>query len=205
MLAPTINIIIPHIYNVGREDGLRKCVKSILDSEYLLQQIQILIIEDNPRLGVPHRLKQGVEQTKGEYIVFGSNDILFYSDTLKIAIQESRDLNKQLISFNTGPLLPDNGNICEHFMIKRTLLSKLENQEIFSLDFNHVGCDNWLWAQAELLNEAYHSTKAQLIHNHFSKGFDYDTTYQLGWSKHNEDRKVLKHKLNNLYNKKELL
>jgi hypothetical protein len=146
---------------------------------------------------VPMKVKQMLEQATGEFICYASDDIEFEPNSLLLAVEESKQMGKGLVSFNSGAVLPDNGNICEHFIIQRDLIEKIGG-EIFDTEFHHVGCDNLLWAKCEKLNQAYHSEKSLINHYHYSKGAPMDDTYKLGWSEVGKDRELLKIKLANL-------
>jgi tetratricopeptide (TPR) repeat protein len=187
---PLVSIILP---TLGRKEGLQRCLQSIERLEYPKERVELIVLEDTPRLGVPQRVAEGLARAKGNLIVFASNDIEFTPDSLKIAVEKSKQYG--LVAFHDSPVYEDNGNICAHFLIRKDLIEKLEHKQIFSTDFNHVGCDNWLWAQADKLGEAYHCEEAKIIHNHFSKGAPMDETYLLGWEHAEEDRETLKNKL----------
>ena len=62
---------------------------------------------------------------------------------------------------------------------------------------HHVGTDNLLYAQCDKLGEEYHSEKAIIAHYHWSKGdkVSFDFVAEKGWSKVEEDRKILKEEL----------
>lgn len=188
----TVDIIIPHMYGT-REKGLNDCCSSIENLNYPKELINSMVIGGDD--SVPVKVKRGVEQSKGKYIVFAANDIVFDKDCIINAINTSKEHNKALVSFNEGELLPDRGNICTHFLIRRDFLPQLEKGEIFSTDFNHVGCDNYLWAQAEKLGQATWDGSSKITHNHFSKTGKFDETYAKGWSKAEQDRITLKEKL----------
>lgn len=187
-LLPTISIIIPQL---GRPEGLKRCLDSI-DHLYYPKHLIEVIIEEGEET-VPIKVKRAFEKSKGDCIVYAANDIEFTPDSLYNAIRK----DKGLVAFNTGEVLLDEGNICEHFLIWRNLVSELENGEIFSTDFHHVGVDNWLWMQAKKLGRAIRAENAIIHHHHFSKEKDvlYDEVYDKGWSKVEEDRKLLKKKL----------
>lgn len=191
---PSISIILP---TLGREEGLLKCLESIKNLNYPSHLIETLVLEDIPRLGVPQRVAQGLKESTGEFICFAANDIIFDRDCLKQAVMNYYLTGRRLISFNEGPLTHDLGNICTHFMIKRDLVPEI-GDKIFDTRFHHVAVDNLLWAKASKLGQAYHSKTAKITHNHFSKGAPWDSTYELGWSKVEEDRKILKEELEKL-------
>lgn len=189
---PLVDIIIP---TLGRPAGLQRVLKSITQLNYPPDKIRVYVMNDEPRIGVPKRVKEGVEQSTGDYVCYASNDMEFTPDSLLLAVRDSVNQNKALVSFNAGPVYPDEGNICEHFIIRRNFIPQLENKEVFSTEFWHTGCDNWLWAQAKKLGQAFHSTDAIITHKHFTRGAVMDDIYKLGWSHVDEDRKLLKEKL----------
>lgn len=186
---PTVSFIIPSL----RPEGLAKCLESIKNLNYPQDKIDICVL-DAPEPTVPQKVAEGVAKTKGEYIVYAADDVEMTPDSLKIAILSSLVNKKALVAFHSEEVLPDEGNICAHFVIRRDFLPKI-NGQIFDTDFHHVGVDNLLWAKCKRLGEAYHESAARIIHNHFSKGADYDATYQRGWSHVEEDRALLARKL----------
>lgn len=192
---PKVSILIP---SLNRPEGLKRCLDSIKQLNYPQNLIQFMVKEGEGT--VPCKVKEMLEQATGEYIVYASDDMEFTPDSLYIAIKESMDLKKSLVSFNSGPLLEDHGNICEHFLIKKSIINSIGG-EIFDTEFHHVGVDNLLWAKCKKLGEAFHSKKANIRHYHFSKGAEYDKTYSTGWSKVKEDRLLLDKKLKELYEK----
>ena len=194
---PRIAILIPHI-EYKREEGLVECLKSTVTA-YPKDLLGLYII-DGDSMTVPEKIKKGLSwatiDDKYDFVCYAANDMVFHKDCLFHAVVDSLTFDKGLVSFNEGVLLADQGNICTHFIIRKDLISKLENGEIFSTDFHHVGVDNWLWAQCKKMGEAHYCENARIVHNHFSKGVTgIDETYQKGWSHVDEDRKVLAEKL----------
>jgi glycosyltransferase involved in cell wall biosynthesis len=173
---PKISIILP---TIGREEGINRCVDSILNLDYPQENIETLIIEDKPRLGLPKRLKEGVEKSTGEYIVYAADDMEFLPDCLLQALSCANEA--ALVTFNTGKLLEDEGNICEHFIIKKSFISKIGG-EIFDTDFNHVGVDNLLWEKCKKLNQAKRCENARINHHHFSITGVKDEYYEASWN-----------------------
>lgn len=192
---PVVSIVIP---NLGRPEGLQRCLKSIGKLNYPQELIET-IIEEGPA-SVPEKMVKLVAQSTGDFILFGSNDIEFLPDSLITAVNECIEKDLKFLSFNTGPVLSDLGNICEHFMIYKDIIPELEKGEIFSTDMNHVGVDNYLWAQMEKLGYAYKSENAVIKHHHFTKGAQWDDTYSKGWNEETvkKDREILKQKLEQL-------
>lgn len=202
---PTVSIILP---TLGREEGLKRCLDSITALNYPKEKIDVKVLHDSfgeDRKGVPLLVKQGVEETKGEWIVFAANDIEFAPDALIIAISDGLREKKSLVSFNTGDFGEEKGNQCEHFAIRRDFLPHI-NGEIFDTEFYHAGCDTYLWAQAEARGEAMRSMRAIVTHHHFSRGnIEPDEVAKLAWKKDmvEKDRKLLKRKLTALARKAE--
>ncbi len=187
-LLPTVTIVIPQL---GREEGLSRCLESI-DRMYYPKHLVEVIVEEGPDT-VPVKVERAYGASRGSVVVYGANDIEFAPECLYNAVQASK--HHGLVAFNEGDVLPDEGNICTHFLIKKDLVPKLEKGQVFSTDFHHVGADNWLWAQAKRLGEAYWCKEAIIKHHHFSKGSEYDEVYKKGWSKAEQDREILKKKL----------
>ena len=203
---PVVTVIIPHLSKVDgknlghRDEGLRRCIDSIKAQTYPQDRIEVVVL-DGPE-SVPEKVEIGLRQSKGDFVVFAANDMELAPDALEAAHKDSVEFNKALVAFNGGALLPDEGNICEHFMIRKDFVKELENGQIFSTDFHHVGCDNWLWAQAKRRNEAFRSERAKMTHHHFSKSRNaMDAVYKRGWDKVDQDRQTLRRKLTRMEKK----
>jgi len=191
-ILPTISFILPHLDIGGtRAKGLQDCIDSIKALDYPQNLIDIYVINGDET--VPQKVKRGVNETSGEYIVYAANDMTFHKDSVRIAIDHSLKNNKALVSFNEGPLLPDKGNINTHFLIRRDFLPYIGG-EIFSTELTHVGVDNLLWAKAEALNECEWCEQAKITHNHFSKTGVMDEVYMKGWSNVDGDRAKLNYR-----------
>lgn len=195
---PKISFLIP---TLGRPDGLNRCVASIDDLIYEKNLIEKLIVEDSPRKGVPLRMKELFDRSTGDYLVFASNDTEFAAESLMIAYLYMKDNNLDLCSFNTGEVSSDQGNVNEHFMIKRSFVEEKLAGEIFDTRYNHVGVDNLLWARAKKFGKADRCNNAIVNHKHFSTGkSEYDEIYDLGWNEESvkKDREMLKKDLEEL-------
>lgn len=187
---PKVSFIIP---TLGREKGLKRCLDSIKNLNYPQELIETIVLDGAGT--VPAKVKQGVEKATGEWLVYAANDVEFMPDSLMSAYLVALVSGKRLIAFNTGDVLPDEGNINEHFMIRRDLVPVLGG-EIFDTEFHHVGVDNLLWAKAKRLDECLRAEEAVVKHYHFARtNAPMDEVYQLAWSKVEEDRALLKRKL----------
>lgn len=194
---PQISVVLPHLSlgNPEREEGLKKCCESINNQNYPKELIRTFVIDGEGT--VPEKVKKGVEELWGEYIVYAANDMEFHPDAFILAYIASRTHSKALAAFAGGDVLPDDGNICEHFMIRRDFIPALGG-EVFDTEFHHVGVDNLLWAKAKKLGEAIRVPEAHFVHRHFSHGFPMDAVYNKGWERAARDRELLTRKLKEL-------
>ncbi len=190
-LLPTASILLP---TLGRPEGLKRALVSIDRLLYPKHLMEVIVLEGEET--VPQKVDKGFKQSKGDYIVYASNDMEFYPLSLYNAIKTSQETKKGLVSFNSGVVLPDEGNINEHFVITRNLANQLGH--IFDTDFQHVGVDNLLWHKAKKIDQAIRDPFAFIKHNHFSRGSEYDDVYKKGWENAEKDRELLKTKLKTL-------
>lgn len=196
---PKVSFVIPHL---GREEGLKRCTDSIKALNYPQDKIEIIIINDVPRLGVPKRLNEGVARATGTWIVFAANDLEFTPDSLIIAYKQATGIGGRFISFNTNMPGETKPRLCEHFLIHRDIVEMLKGK-IFDEDFNHVGVDDLLWAKMKKLGEARRCDKAIVHHYHFSRpGGKMDDVYEKGWNAESveRDRRLLSEKMKQLDN-----
>lgn len=186
---PKISFVIP---TLGREEGLKRCLDSISALNYPKHKIEVIVKQDSfeDRVGVPKLVKQGVEESTGDWVVFASNDTEFTPESINEALAVGQD---GYVAFNTGEVYEDEGNINEHFMIRKDIIEKIG--EVFDTDFWHAGCDNLLLAKMRKLGIFIRADKAVVNHFHFSKGAEMDKIYDLGWSHIEDDRALLAKKL----------
>jgi len=193
---PKVSFILPTILGT-RPEGLKKALESIKKLDWPDEQKEVIVLSDEPRIGVPKRVAEGVAKATGEWFVFCADDMEFKPDSLMCAFKTAMDNGKFFMAFNTGEVSPDEGNICEHFMINKRLLPKIGGM-IFDTDFYHVGVDNLLWAQMKKLGQAMRCQRAHVIHNHFSRtGEEMDEVSKIAWNAENvkHDRDLLTVKL----------
>lgn len=217
---PKVSFVIP---SLGRREGLERVMSSIVHLDYPQDKIEIVIVHDGEtptdwekdwnrderikvvylpeRQGVPKALKKGVEESTGDWIVYAANDCEFTPMSLMTAFKVAFDNNKKFMAFNTGYVGPDEGNICEHFMLRRDLIEKLGG-EIFDTEFHHVGVDNLLWEKLKLLGQNMRCDKAVVIHHHWSsnpgrEGGEMDETAKIAYNEEDvrKDRELLSKKL----------
>ncbi len=197
---PTITLLIP---TLGRSEGLNRILNSIIKSIYPKDNIFPEVEEDLESKGCPLMVnllfKRSQKKQKTDYCIFLADDTELTPTCLLEAINECLEDDLDLLALNTGEVLPDKGNINEHFIIKTDFVNKVLKGKIFDEDFWHVGCDNLLWHIANKKGKAKRSENAILKHYHFSKNLSsIDKTYEKGWSKVDQDRELLQKKLKEL-------
>lgn len=191
---PTVSVIIPQL---GREEGLKKCIDSLKSQNYPQELIDIKVYDGEGT--VPEKVKRGVEETAGEYILYAANDVIFHPNDLIIAVFEALISQKSLIAFNTGVRNPE-GYICEHFIIRRDFLPQIGG-EIFDTDFRHYGVDDLLWKKCEKLGQAGFAENTRTQHIHFSRLWmkkEPDEVNKIALKYMKQDRALLKKKLEEL-------
>lgn len=193
-IDPTVSFIIPQL---GREEGLQKCIDSIKNMDYPQHLIDIHVIEGDET--VPVKVQKGVEQSNGSIIVYAANDMTFDYQCLRNAISESKRLDKALVSFNEGNLLTDSGNICTHFLIRRDFLPEIGGF-IFDTSMKHRGCDNVLWNKADKLGQAHWCEDCVIEHRHFSIGYPMDEVYMKGWEETEEEKELREFQMSGIVN-----
>jgi tetratricopeptide (TPR) repeat protein len=187
-ILPKLAILLP---TLGRPEGLERCLESIRKSFYPKDLITVYT-DDDAEASVPVKVNRLAKaHLDVDAYVYAANDVVFETFSLRDAARASKEHG--LVAFNSGDLYPDQGNICEHFIITKNLVDKLG--EIFCERFHHVGCDNLLWAKASKLGQAYRCEAAIIKHHHFAKGEPMDAVYERGWSQVEQDRAILKEEL----------
>lgn len=177
---PKISILVP---TLGRPEGLQRLKDSIEALNYPKELLEVLIEEDEPRIGVPQRLVSLLRQATGDFACYMANDTEFTPDALLHALKTHFETGARLVSFNTGDF-SDKGNICEHFIIRSDLVHELG--EVFDTRFNHVGVDTLLWSKCKQKHDAFRSEKAIVKHHHFSRpGCEdmFDEVNEWAWNK----------------------
>lgn len=192
---PKISFVLPTMGT--RPEGLKRCLDSINNLNYPKDKIETIIKYDdiNNRIGVPKLLKKGIEESTGEWVVFASDDTELTPQVIIEALKIGKD---GFVAFNTGELLPDGGNRCEHFIIRKDVIAKIG--EVFDCRYFHTAVDNLLSAKMDKLGIFVRAEKAIVNHYHFSKGATMDETYKIGWNEEcvKHDRALLKEDLEKL-------
>ncbi len=189
-VLPRVCILLP---TLGRPEGLRMCLESI-ERLYYPRHLLRTVVDDGEGT-VPQKVnRMALAHPDADCYVYAANDMTFDPWCVYRAAQMSKAYG--LVTFNAGPVYPDEGNICEHFLITRALADQLG--EIFSEKLHHCGCDNLLWARAKALGQAARCEEARIDHRHFSRGAPLDDVYHKGWSQADNDRRILAEELERL-------
>jgi tetratricopeptide (TPR) repeat protein len=183
---PRVAVLIP---TLGRPEGLKRCLESISRLYYPKHLVRVVVDADEDAT-VPVKVNQMARDNRdwADAFAYVGNDVEF-SDPYCLYCAAVASVNHGLVTFNSGPLYPDNGNACEHFLITKGLVDKLG--EIFCERMYHVGVDNLLFFKASRLGQAKRCEEAKITHYHFSKGEPMDWVYEKGWSQVDLDRKIL--------------
>mgnify|MGYP006921293522 CR=1 FL=1 len=194
---PKISFVIP---TLGRQAGLERVINSIKALNYPQDKVEIIVIEDEPRIGVPKRVNEGAAKATGEWIVFAANDLEFTPDSVMIAFRIAMENSKLFMAFNTNMPGETKPRLCEHFMMHKKIVARLDGK-VFDEDFNHVGVDDLLWAKMQKMGQAMRAVPAIVHHYHFSRpGGQMDAVYEKGWNEESvsKDRALLETKLKEL-------
>ena len=189
-VLPRVCILLP---TLGRPEGLKRCQESIEGLYYPKHLLRTSV--DDGEGTVPQKVNRlAAANPDADCYVYAANDMAFDPWCVYRAVLASR--GHGLVALNAGPLYPDGGNICEHFLITRALADQLG--EIFSEKLHHCGCDNLLWARAGKLGQAFRCEDARIEHRHFSRGAPMDEVYHKGWSQVESDRRILAEEIERL-------
>lgn len=160
-----VSVIIP-VYNV--EKYLKRCIESVLAQDY--SQYEIILVDDGStdssgkmcdeyesiysqirvihqeNKGVGGARNTGVENSKGEYILFVDSDDYIESITLSTLVKKAEDNDADLVVFNMRTVT-DEGKI-----IRKTNLSLPDG--VFNID----GCKELFFATISAWSKLYKST-----------------------------------------------
>jgi len=199
---PSVSIIIP---TLGRPEKLHRLLTLIKQNAGYSNYEVIVKTDDFPpnNIGVPKLLKQGVEESKGDLIMYLGNDCMPEKDFLQLAvfrmIKEFPDLDG-LVGLNDGYW---KGEFFTHFLASKKLLPMLDG-EFFHTGYFHCGCDNELFSRCNKIGKAVWAEESKVYHDHpVQTGFkpqDVDDVYKLAYRK---DR--MEHDKNLLHERSELL
>lgn len=191
-LNPKVSIVIP---TLGREEQLKKLVDS-LPSLTEWTNFEVIVKQDSfeNRSGAPKMVKQGVDESTGDFVCFLGNDCRPQKGFLRRAIEamyRNFPLGDGLIGLNDG--FWRKGEIATHWLGSKKLLPHLGG-EFFHTGYSHAGCDNELTGRCQLLGKYAWAEDAKIDHDHpTTKGqAAADYVHHLAYTKVKEDRELLK-------------
>ena len=162
--SPKVSIIVP---TLGREKKLEQLLESIKENAGY-KNYEIIVKQDQfppDNIGVPKLLKQGVEESTGDLVMYLGNDCLMKKDCVKNAVKAMQDNFPKmdgLIGLNDGYWF---GEVFTHWMAGKRLLP-LIGGEFFHTGYFHTGCDSELTQMARKLNKAFWAEEARIYHDH---------------------------------------
>lgn len=186
---PLISIIVPTV----RKKGYERLIKSI-EANTVYPKWEI-IKKSGDATGAIQKLNQGVEEAKGELIVYLADDTEVRLGWLTQAFvcfkEEFRD--KGLVILNDGYW---EGQMANHFLCSKNIREELDG-EIWHSGYHHWGVDNELHGRLKQKNLVEYCEQAKIVHHHFctqTRGIEaapMDEVYQkvLKWQE--RDRRLL--------------
>ncbi len=190
---PKVSIIIP---TLNREEKLKKVLEEI-DKNASYPDYEVIVMRDNfeNRKGAPILVKEGVEKSKGELVMFLADDTIPQKDFLLLAVKKMYDTFGAEMDGLVG--LNDmywHGEFATHWLASKKLLPYLDG-EFFHTGYHHNGCDNELTERCRKMGKYVWSEEAKVFHDHpirpDFKGED-DETYKVVRKYYEEDRALLK-------------
>jgi glycosyltransferase involved in cell wall biosynthesis len=162
---PFVSIIIP---TLGRPEKLTRLVKMIKENAGYDNYEVIIKYDKFPpdNKGVPKLLKEGVEESRGDLVMYLGNDCIPEKDFLQLAvfrmIKAFPDLDG-LVGLNDGYWKA--GEMATHWLASKKLLPYL-NGEFFHTGYYHTGCDNELTERCRKIGKYVWAKEAKIIHDH---------------------------------------
>ena len=185
MSNPRCSIIIP----IVRMDGAERCMKACVDNAGIpREQYEFVCAEDVDGDGCPKMVKYLTENTNSDIVIFLGDDTIPEKDWLfeLLKVMDSFEDGWGLVKINDHQNTP----WAQHFAISKKLIDKLSDKEIFSTQFWHSACDEWLYRQASNLNRFKYAEKSCIIHDHPSGNLEgklrYGTVYSRPWQVHDK-------------------
>ena len=180
---PKVSIVIP---TLCRPEKLHRLLLKIKENAgYDNYEVLVGTDEFPPNnKGVPTMLKELVEKSTGELVMYLGNDCIPEKDFLQLAvfrmIREFPELDG-LIGLNDGYW---NGEFATHFLASKKLLPYLD-EEFFHTGYYHTGCDNELTERCRKIGKYIYAEEAKVFHDHpVQTGFrsqDLDEVYKIAY------------------------
>lgn len=179
---PKVSIIIP---TLGREEKLKHLLESIKENAGY-DNYEVIVKQDQfppNNIGVPKLVKQGVEESNGDLIMYLGNDCVMKKNCVKNAVKAMQDNFPKmdgLIGLNDEYWF---GEVFTHWLAGKRLIP-LIGGELFHTGYFHTGCDSELTQMARKLNKCFWAEDARIYHDHpIQPGFKepIDEVYKLAY------------------------
>lgn len=192
---PKVSICIP---TLGRPDKLHRLLDKIKENAGYSNYEVLVGVDDFPpnNKGVPKILKELVEKSTGELVMYLGNDCIPEKDFLQLAvfrmIKEFPDMDG-MVSLNDGYWTGEFGT---HFLASKKLLTYLQG-EFFHTGYFHNGADNELSERCRKIGKYVWAWEARVYHDHpvqtGCQPKDIDEVYKLAFREDrvDHDRKLL--------------
>src|SRR3990167_2971117 len=177
--VPLVSIVVP---TSGRAESLDRLLKSIKDNTLYTNYEVVLVFDEDtekydrlkseypnshlmPKIGAIKCFNYGVEQAKGDLVVYLANDCEVTLGWLINAYVKLKDSFKRdgLVILNDGYW---NGHIANHFLCTKSLRNVLDG-EIWHSGYNHWGVDDELKIRLDHLGLVEFAEGARIIHHHY--------------------------------------
>lgn len=136
-----ISILLPYI----RPEGARRCIDAIEENAGIPEsQYEIIAEEDRERIGCSSKLKQLVERSKYDSVLFLGDDTIPEKDFLKNALEFRERLPEKwgMVGLNDHYL---HGHYtATHWLADKRLLTEVLDGEFFHTGYRHCFADNEL-------------------------------------------------------------
>lgn len=198
---PKISVVIP---TLGREEKLKTLLESI-EKNANYPNYEVIVEHDSfeNRKGVPITVKNAVEKTTGDFVMYLGNDCIAQPNFMieaYIKMKETFPEEDGLVGLND---MYWTGEFATHWMASKKLLPHLDG-EFFHTGYYHTGCDNELTERCRMRGKYVWAEHAKVFHDHpVQKGFkdeDMDEVYRLAY-----DRERVEHDKNLLNERAKLL
>ena len=183
IIQPKVSIVIP---TLGRPEKLNRLLTKIRENAGY-SNYEVIVEQDQfppNNQGAPKMVKQGVEKSTGELVMFLGNDCIPEKDFLQLAvfrmIKNFPDLDG-LVGLNDEYW---EGEFATHWLASKKLLPYLGGA-FFYIGYYHTGCDNELTEMCRKIGKYVWAEESKVYHDHpIQTGFKpetFDEVYKLAY------------------------
>jgi len=173
-----VDVLIP-TYN--RFELLKKCIKSIVDSDY--KDVSIVVIVDgnkkilnglkdepveilfNPeRMDYVFSMNKALKHAKGDAIIYSSDDLIFRPDCISNAVKAMKEHFPDTDGLITLKQV-DRESGTAFGLLGREFINRFPNNMVFCPDYIHYGSDTELGRLGRRLNRVHQCREAVVDHS----------------------------------------